>query len=193
MNDNPSRGQAVDITLHQVLLDDVKPDRDEDDLGWVASNDLSGKTTTYTLTVNGTSIPDVRGFHVQLHDPSLTGPEDVDPRTEVMEHWGRDPELIIGAWHADRSGLQHLAKHHEERANGLAADLDNAERENRRLTVTATPQGLDQWSTESRVSCGCCVELRHAACGHEQTIDGGGVADILKAIRGHECTPKEAL
>ena len=140
MNDNPSRGRSVDITLHQVFIEDVRHEHDDDDLTRVpgldsltSPNDLTVRTSTYTVTINGAVISGVRAFHVQLHDPNLTGPDDPDPRTTVLEHWGRDPELIIGAWHSDRSALQNLAKHHEERANELAADLDHAERDNRRL------------------------------------------------------------
>ena len=131
MNDSPIR--VVDIMLHQVFVDGIQ--REHDDLDVRELNDLWPKTPSYRVTINGATITGVRAFHVQLHDPSLTGPEDVDPRVEVMRHWGRDPELIIAAWHADRSGLQHLAKRHEERANELAADLDHAERENRRLAA----------------------------------------------------------
>lgn len=131
MNDDPSHGRTVDIMLHQVFVDDIQ--REHDDLDVSELNDLRPRTPSYRVTINGATIPGVRALHVQLHDPELTRPDDPDPRTEIMKHWGRDPELIIAAWHADRSALQHLAKHHEERAEALASDLQHAERENRRL------------------------------------------------------------
>lgn len=135
MNGNSDHGRVVDIMLHQVFVDDIQREHDPEDLDFLAPNDLRVKTPSYRVTINGASIPGVRALHVQLHDPELTRPDDPDPRTKVMEHWGRDPELIIGAWHSDRSALQHLAKHHEERADNLAMDLQHAERENRRLTA----------------------------------------------------------
>ena len=130
MNDSPSRGRVVDIMLHQVFVDDIQNERD---FAVPITNDMRVETPSYRVTINGAAVTGVRAFHVQLHDPELTGPDDPDPRTTVFEHWVRDPELIIAAWHADRSALQYLAKHHETRADDLAADLDHAERENRRL------------------------------------------------------------
>ena len=42
--------------------------------------------------------------------------------------WGGDPEQLIAAWEQDRAELK-------ARANELAADLDHAERDNRRLAA----------------------------------------------------------
>lgn len=135
MNDTPSRGPVVDIMLHRVFVDDIQREQEPDDLDFTTPNDLRVKNPSYRVTINGSEVPNVRALHVQIHDPELNTPDDPDPHTTVLEHWGRDPELIIAAWHSDRSALQHLAKHHEERANELAADLDHAERDNRRLTA----------------------------------------------------------
>lgn len=114
MSTHPTRGQSVDITLHGVLIDDIE--RDHDDTGWTTPGAPGRQTPTYTVTINGAPVPDVRAFQVQLHSPEPPSPGEVDPRTEIEAHWGGDPELIAAAWEADRSALQHLVKHHENRA-----------------------------------------------------------------------------
>lgn len=42
------------------------------------------------------------------------------------------------------------------------------------------------WSVTGRITCECCVELRHTYCDSEQIISGG-LADILAAVAAHDC------
>lgn len=89
------------------------------------------------------------------HDRETGG---YDPRTEVNAHWGDDREALIAAWEHDQQRRTKYAEHRvtlarqaeankwarrlqeelearDAELNNLAADLQHAERDNRRLTA----------------------------------------------------------
>ena len=121
------QGRSVGRTLYHQQ--GPEPSEDDPIIGMVDTPELAA---TIVAAVNA------------QHDRENGG---YDPRTEVNAHWEGDPEALIAAWEHDQQRRTKYAEHRvrlarqaeasewEHQLNNLAADLDHAERDNRRLTA----------------------------------------------------------
>ncbi|MFL1440418.1 hypothetical protein [Nocardiopsis protaetiae] len=72
----------------------------------------------------------------------------------------------------------------DDRFLGIMDTREDAARVIRAINAT---QQAHTWHVTGRITCECCVELRHAPCDQEQIISGD-LAAILTAVADHDCT-----